>query len=448
VRVDHADGARYRQLQTLRLYASERLDELDERAAVGERHARWFLDEARRAATGLVGPDAQAWRVRVREEFGDLRRALEWFVSRGESCDATALVNGLAWAWFLAAEWHEAIRWFDAALGSDGPDDERRALARQWRAYFTVFASPNQETQVEAREAHARLRAATSPGRRRASGLLFASTLNRLGCFDEALASLAETRAALDPSDEWGVAMCDLLTANAAVRLGDLGTTEAAAASSARHFERLGDRSVLIEALGLLAQLATIRGELDEGARRYTELVEHSRAFDLPGYLVFWLIARGIVHLRRSDAGAAASDFAEAAERSRNPVNTAAALLGAARAAALRRRPADAELARAADLLDRIEHTEGRRTTLALRGLDHVDRGELEEAAVIADHLDTHRSDIGSLVRGAIAVAEGDAAAAARLLSRFDAVREQAISGNFGGLLAAEHERLRYLVAR
>jgi hypothetical protein len=80
-------------------------------------------------------------------------------------------------------------------------------------------------------------------------------------------------------------------------------------------------------------------------------------------------------------------------------------------------------------------------------GLDQVERGELEEAAAIAGHLDADGSGACSLVRAAIAVAEGDVAAAAEHLSRFDALREQATGGNFGGLLAAEHDRLSALVA-
>lgn len=442
VRVDRADGARYGQLQTLRLYATERLEELDDREMVRERHARWFLDEARQAATGLVGADSPTWRLRIRDELGDLRRALDWMVSAGEGDQAIALVNGLAWAWFLASDWHEAIRWFDRALDCPGPDDERRHLAHQWRAYFSMLADPGEATLAEARAAYTRLRAVRSPGRRRAAALLFASTLNRIGHFDEALTVLERTRADLDPADDWGLAMCDLLTANAAIRLGDLATTEGAATASARRFERIGDRSVRIEALGLLAQLATIRGDLEEGAHRCTELVGLSRDLDLPGYLVFWLIARGIVRMRQGDA-AAADDFTEAIERSRNPLNTAAALLGAARAATQRRADVHDRLDRALELVGRLEHPEARRAAIAVQGLDLVDQGESTAARELADRLDEEHRDAGCIVRAAIALDDGDATAASDHLERWDPVRDQAIGGLFGSLLAAEHERLR-----
>jgi predicted ATPase/DNA-binding SARP family transcriptional activator len=443
VRVDGPDGARYGQLQTLRLYATERLEELDDVEAVRERHARWFLDEARQAATGLVGADSSMWRLRIRDELGDLRRTLDRMVSAGDGDRAVELVNGLAWAWFLAGDWHEAIRWFDHALACPGCDGERRHLAHQWRAYFSMFADPGETALHEARSAYSQLCRARSPGRRRAAALLFASTLNRIGHFAEAMTVLDRTRADLDPADDWGLAMCDLLTAHAAIRLGDLATSEHAAASSARRFERVGDRSVRIEALGLLAQLATIRGDLDEGVRRYGELVERCRELDLPGYLVFWLIARGIVRLRRGDVGAA-DDFAEAIERSRNPLNTAAALLGSVRAAVQPGADIDDRLDRALALVGRLEHPEARRAAFVVQGLDHVDRGERAAALVLADRLDEDDDGAGRIIRAAIALDDGDVSAASEQLARWDPVREQAVGGLFGSLLAAEHDRLRH----
>lgn len=441
-RVERADGTRYGLLQTLRVYATERLDEFDDGEAVRDRHARWFLDEARQAATGLIGADGSLWRARIREEFGDLRRALDRMVTTGDGDQAIALANGLAWAWFLAGDWHEAVDWFDHALEAPGSDDERRYLAHQWRAYFSMFAAPGDEALTEARSAYSQLHSARSPGRRRAAALLFASTLNRIGRFDEALTVLEQTRAGLDDADDWGHAMCELLTANAAIRLGDLTTTEDAATASARRFDRIGDQSVHLEALGLLAQLATIRGHLDEGERRYTELVERSRQLDLPGYLVFWLIARGLVRMRRGD-GAAADDFAEAIERSRNPVNTVAALLGAVRLAMRDRDGRDALLERALQLVGGLDHPEARNAALVVHGLEHLDREELSAANEYADLLDGDGMEGGHILRAALANEIGDVTAASDHLERWDPIREQAVGGLFGSLLAAEHERLR-----
>jgi predicted ATPase/DNA-binding SARP family transcriptional activator len=446
VRFDGPTGTRYGQLQTLRLYAAERLGELGESDAVRARHARWYLDEARRAATGLIGREGRSWRRRVRGELGDLRRALDWFVEHAEADAALALVNGIAWSWFLAAEWHEAVRWFDDALGVAGADDERRALAHQWRAYFAVFADPSVELAVGARAAFARLRTSSSPGRRRAAGLLLASTLNRLGLYEDALDVLAATRDDLEPDDEWGRAMTDLLTANASIRIGDLDEAARAAAASAERFERVGEHSVIVEPIGLLAQLATIRGDLEEGVRCYTDLVERSRDLDLPAYLTYWLVARGIVHLRGGDLEAAANDLAEARDRRDSPVNTVASLLGSARVAALRGRPADAELAQAFELLQRLGDHVGREVALVVLGLDRIARDEISAAHAVARGLESRESGPVHVLWAAIGAAEGDHAAAERHLAHWDAVEGQAVGGNLGNLLAAEHERLRTLL--
>jgi predicted ATPase len=329
-----AGDPRYRQLQTLWLYARERLAASGEADQVRARHAAWFLDEARIAGRSLVGPDGPSWRERVAHEMGDLRAALDWFVERDDGASATLLVSGVAWFWFLRAEWEEGARWLDDALRAGGHRPSDRAMAQQWHAYFSAFVDPARDRAEESRGAYQVLRVHGSVRRRGAAGLLHASTLNRLGGHAEAIGVLAETEPLLERSgNRWGQGVAALLAATAHLRLGDLDGAEQAARRSIGSFEQVGEQAVVAESLSLLAQVVARRGDLHAALGQYSEVVERCRQRDLPGYLAHALLSRGAVALQLGQIDRATADFAEAAERSRNPVNTAVALVGGARTA-------------------------------------------------------------------------------------------------------------------
>ena len=80
----HAAVTRYRLLETMRDYASERLAESGELEAVGGRHARYFVELALRAGDGLQGPDELLWRSRIEEDLENLRAALRWSIDTGD----------------------------------------------------------------------------------------------------------------------------------------------------------------------------------------------------------------------------------------------------------------------------------------------------------------------------------------------------------------------------
>jgi predicted ATPase len=75
-----AGGAlRYRLLETIRLFAAERLVQAagDEAAVATAAHCAYFLAVAEEAAPHLVGPDQGSWQARLRADHADLRRAAE-----------------------------------------------------------------------------------------------------------------------------------------------------------------------------------------------------------------------------------------------------------------------------------------------------------------------------------------------------------------------------------
>jgi predicted ATPase/DNA-binding SARP family transcriptional activator len=74
--------ARYDMLETLREYGRERLTEAGEAEETAERHARWYLELAERAAPLLTTTERGAWLDRLELEWNNLRVAMRWAIDR------------------------------------------------------------------------------------------------------------------------------------------------------------------------------------------------------------------------------------------------------------------------------------------------------------------------------------------------------------------------------
>ena len=116
-------ATRYRLLETLRSYGTERLAERGDLDAARGRHARWAADLVTRAARGLHGPDEPAWVAALDLHLGDLRAAHDWLAGQD-----TELSLRMAAELHWYALWQcqsEVFRWADvsaaAAAGSRSP---------------------------------------------------------------------------------------------------------------------------------------------------------------------------------------------------------------------------------------------------------------------------------------------------------------------------------------
>ena len=124
--VERQGRARYRLLETIRVYARQRLSELDDPDRVRGRHLEFHVGLAGRAHVGLTGGQPEPWVARLAADLDDLRAAMDWAAEAGDLRALVDLTEPIVRFWFergLSREVHRRLH--DAAEVPGAPDDER-----------------------------------------------------------------------------------------------------------------------------------------------------------------------------------------------------------------------------------------------------------------------------------------------------------------------------------
>mgnify|MGYP001828870327 CR=1 FL=1 len=88
---------RYRLLETLRVYARERLIQSRETAATRGRHLAHFCDLSKRATADVRSPDRMAQAIRLGTETDNLRAAMDWAATSDRADDVLAIASSGLW---------------------------------------------------------------------------------------------------------------------------------------------------------------------------------------------------------------------------------------------------------------------------------------------------------------------------------------------------------------
>ena len=107
--VDDAAQLRYRLLETVRMYAESKLIDAGEAKECRARHRDWMLDWLESTPLGerMLGDDDL-----LATELANVRSALEWSTSDGDSDALARIAAGVDWA--RGDSWQEGIRWCEA----------------------------------------------------------------------------------------------------------------------------------------------------------------------------------------------------------------------------------------------------------------------------------------------------------------------------------------------
>jgi predicted ATPase/DNA-binding SARP family transcriptional activator len=256
-------GARYRLLESVAAYATERLHDMADFDAVRDRHLQHYLTLAERAEPQLRGGEQRAWLARLDVEAGNLRVALDEAVRRaraGTAAEAVRLVTTLSWWWLLRGRLAEGRRTLSTVLGTVAP-----GTAPELAVLHGAFALlTGQHTVAPADAADA----IPVPVRRARALWLYAYALFSAG---DAAASDEVNARALDlfiaEGEQWGIAASLGLRAMLALVRGDLAGLGRDGRRSAELFRQLGDRWGEMQTIPPLAALAEIKGEYGDAER-------------------------------------------------------------------------------------------------------------------------------------------------------------------------------------
>jgi predicted ATPase/DNA-binding CsgD family transcriptional regulator len=108
---------RFVMLETIREYASERLQESEEAEELRRRHARYFAALAVEAEPRLKAAEQKRWLDRLEAEHDNFRAALDWSLDRQDVVTALRLAGHLGYFWFMRSHFSEGLNWSATAMG-------------------------------------------------------------------------------------------------------------------------------------------------------------------------------------------------------------------------------------------------------------------------------------------------------------------------------------------
>ncbi|MFD0906025.1 ATP-binding protein, partial [Actinomadura sediminis] len=313
-----ADGGadvRYRLLETVRVYAGERLEEAGEARRVRAAYTACFLDLAERADPELRRADQLDWIERLLAERDNLSAALRHAVDARDVETALRLFGSLMWFWFMRDMELEAGAFARAVhdLAGDVPPPDladEHALTVLSTGIMAQFSSGEGPT-IESLHAAVDRFVRAVPEMPRHPLLALARPIRAVFAGDNDGARRLLKRLE-DHSDEWVRAVSHVLRGHIAINVGDIDAAAAEAATGCARFREIGDRWGLLGALGCQIQVDIARGDLAAAL----ELAEEAQNLGASGIGadagVMMLVFVGEVRMRTGDLAGARKDLQQA----------------------------------------------------------------------------------------------------------------------------------------
>lgn len=163
--VRHTDE-RFWMLETIREYATERLEDSGEAERMKRRHARHYLAYAEKAEPyvkedGIRG--SGEWLDGLDRELDNFRAALDWLEASGETHDVLRLAGGLSAFWASRGHVAEGRRRLEGALRADERPTPARAKALNGAAELAGISGDSTTMGIWAEQALAIHRTLTNP---------------------------------------------------------------------------------------------------------------------------------------------------------------------------------------------------------------------------------------------------------------------------------------------
>jgi predicted ATPase/class 3 adenylate cyclase len=283
-------GERYWMLETIREYATGRLEEFEEAEAVRGRHAEYFLQLADEAEPHLTGAHQAPWLARLEAEHDNFRLALDSLRRAGHGAEELGLVGALMRFWYVRGYLREGLSRCEEALAAHDDQSPSRLkalfgaglLAHRLGDYPSAYAFAQERLALARRLGDAEAVASSLIG----LGL----NLYPLGDYERAAAAYTEgAELARRGGYTWflGIALHNL--GELFLVRGDYAQARARLEESLELFREVGDERKIVEELAALGVLASREGRRDEAEALLREGLEYAGAL-VDKELAIWCI--------------------------------------------------------------------------------------------------------------------------------------------------------------
>ena len=267
------DKPRFLMLETVREYGLERLAESGEEEAIKQHHLSFFLALVEEAEPELHGPDQVEWIDRLELEHDNLRAALEWSISGGDSEAGLRLAGSLWWFWYVHGYLSEGCNWLERVLSGRGGTSDLVQARTLYKAGGLVSNKGDFERAQELSEESLAL--ARKIGDKRSKGYslgILAVVKLRQGDYGRAVELCKE---GLDlhreVGDKWGTATYLSILGQLALGQGNYKQAMALCNESLALFRAIGDRWGIAYSLLILGNVELDQGDYEQALLLYRE---------------------------------------------------------------------------------------------------------------------------------------------------------------------------------
>jgi predicted ATPase/class 3 adenylate cyclase len=287
---DSPDGPRYWMLETIREYADERLEASGEAAELRRRHAEQFLDLAEQGTPIVM--DA-SWVNRVDVEVDNVRAALDFATTTGQSQRVLQATASLRDFWFTRGDIAEGQMYLERALAADTQPTAARCSA------LVAAASLGARPREHVDEALVLAGSLGDPYLSALVRLQDAWVLTDEARWSDALLILDDVIPVLRELGAWDLAIpANRTRAWVYEELGDMDRFWRLTEENLEHSRTHGHRRIEARSLGILAEKATNDGRFDDAHELLVQSLHIDRELGNVLFMCIDLVRFAVAHIR------------------------------------------------------------------------------------------------------------------------------------------------------